>query len=94
MSYAEEQEQNQSHSKSGKKDGSGSVMCCACHQQQYIPRVALRWTPDGRRKKGRPKETWRRTVEKEMKENSWTWGHLEQQALDRSQWRLMRPYVF
>ena len=37
-----------------------------------LPRVALRWTPDGRRKRGRPKETWRRTVEKEMKENSWT----------------------
>ena len=28
-----------------------------------LPRVALRWTPDGRRKIGRPKEIWR-TVEK------------------------------
>ena len=28
-------------------------------------RIALRWTPDGRRKRGRPKETWRRTVERE-----------------------------
>ena len=27
--------------------------------------VALRWTPEGRRKRGRPKETWRRTVLKE-----------------------------
>ena len=42
-----------------------------------LPRVALRWTPDGCRKKGRLKETQRRTVEKEMKENSGTWGHLE-----------------
>jgi len=36
-----------------------------------LPRVALKWTPDGRRKRGTPKETRRRTVEKEMKENSW-----------------------
>ena len=54
-----------------------------------LTRVALRWTPDGRRKRGRPKETWRRTVEKEMKENSWTWGHLEGQAANRSQWRTL-----
>ena len=54
-----------------------------------LPRVALRWTPDGRRKRGRLKETWRRTVEKEMKENSWTWGHLERRAPNRSQWRTL-----
>ena len=30
-----------------------------------LPRVALRWTPDGHRKRGRRKETWRRTVEDE-----------------------------
>ena len=46
-----------------------------------LPQVALRWTPDGRRKRDRPKQTWRKTVEKEMKENSWTWGHLERRAL-------------
>ena len=28
-------------------------------------RITLTWTPEGRRKKGRPKETWRRTVERE-----------------------------
>ena len=30
-------------------------------------RIALRWTPEGKRKRGRPKETWRCTVEREMK---------------------------
>ena len=34
-----------------------------------ITRIALRWTPEGKRKPGRPKNTWRRTVEKEMKEH-------------------------
>ena len=24
-----------------------------------------------------------------MKENSWTWGHLERRAPDRSQWRAL-----
>jgi hypothetical protein len=30
-------------------------------------RTALDWAPEGKRKRGRPKETWRRTVEKERK---------------------------
>ena len=39
-----------------------------------LPRVALTWAPEGKRKIGRPKETWRRTVENErmaMDFNSW-----------------------
>ena len=34
-----------------------------------LPRVALWCTPDGRKERGGPKQTRRRTVEKEMKEN-------------------------
>ena len=30
--------------------------------QNRIPKTPLRWTPPGKRKKGRPKTTWRRTV--------------------------------
>ena len=33
-----------------------------------IARVALRWTPQGKRSVGRPGETWQRTVEVEMKQ--------------------------
>ena len=33
----------------------------------YITKVAIHWTPEGKRKHGRPKTTWRRTVEAEMK---------------------------
>ena len=29
------------------------------------PKTALTWAPEGRRSRGRPKETWRRTAEKE-----------------------------
>ena len=42
---------------------------------------------DGRRGRGRPKETWRRTVEAEMKQQGWTWGYLERAAQDRNKWR-------
>jgi len=31
-----------------------------------LPQVALTWAPEGKRKRGRPRETWRRTVEKEQ----------------------------
>ncbi|KAL5007014.1 hypothetical protein ScPMuIL_015820 [Solemya velum] len=30
-----------------------------------LTRVAMRWTPEGKRKRGRPKNTWRRTIEAE-----------------------------
>jgi hypothetical protein len=33
-------------------------------------RTALTWTPEGRRKQERPKETWRKTVEREKEETS------------------------
>ena len=32
-----------------------------------LPRTALRWTPQGKRSQGRPKETWRRKVERDLK---------------------------
>ena len=50
-------------------------------------KVALHWTPEGKRKVGRPKITWRRTVEGEMKSLGHTWGTVERMAKDRNQWR-------
>ena len=37
-------------------------------QQGAIPHIALTWTPGGKRKGVSPKETWRRTVERELQE--------------------------
>ena len=45
-----------------------------------LTRVALRWTPEGKRKKGRPKTTWRRTVEAEMKEHGISLSEIEKKA--------------
>ncbi|XP_041376699.1 uncharacterized protein LOC121389156 [Gigantopelta aegis] len=55
--------------------------------QTALPRMALRWSPPGKRKRGRPKETWRRTVEKEIREGSLSWGLLKKLAKDEQQWR-------
>ena len=46
----------------------------AAHGQQLPPTSCPDMAPEGKRKRGRPKETWRRTVEKErmtMDFNSW-----------------------
>ena len=51
-------------------------------------RIALTWTPEGKRKRGRPKETWRRTVERERKEFGFnTWTEASRVAERRTEWR-------
>ena len=59
-------------------------------ENSCLPRVAPTWAPEGKRKRGRPKETWRRTVEKErmaMGFNSWVEAGLA--AANRVSWRSM-----
>ena len=50
-------------------------------------RTALRWTPQGKRDRGRPKETWRRTIEKDLKARRLTLQTAPQVAADRQRWR-------
>jgi hypothetical protein len=52
-----------------------------------ITRTALHWTPEGKRKHGTPKNTWRRSVEGEMKTTNNTWRTVEKMAKDRQIWR-------
>ncbi|XP_071141986.1 uncharacterized protein [Mytilus edulis] len=62
--------------------------------QGDMTNVALRWTPEGKRKRGRPKTTWRRTIETEMKERGYTWETIEKkQKTERSGGNLSLPYV-
>ena len=52
------------------------------------PRIALTWVPEGKQKRGRPCETWRRTVERELeKEGLRTWAAAASAAEDRTAWR-------
>jgi hypothetical protein len=52
-----------------------------------VIKVALRWTPEGKRKRGRPKTTWRRTIENEIRERGYTWGTMERKANNKEEWR-------
>ncbi|RUS74991.1 hypothetical protein EGW08_017258 [Elysia chlorotica] len=56
-------------------------------EQGNITRTALHWTPEGRRKRGRPKNTWRRTVESELKTTKHTWSSVQRLAQNRQEWR-------
>ena len=50
--------------------------------------VALGWTPEGKRKRGRPKTTWRRMVEAERNGAGWkTWSAVRYAAANQKQWR-------
>jgi hypothetical protein len=59
-----------------------------------ITRIALRWTPQGERPTGRPKITWRRTIESELKELDMTWEEAETKAKDRTGWRNLVATLF
>ena len=52
-----------------------------------IPKVALRWTQAGKRKRGRPKTTWRKTVETELSEMGLSWGETQAIAKDETRWK-------
>ena len=55
--------------------------------QNSITRTALHWTPEAKRKRRRPKNTWRRTVDGELLSMNNIWGTIEKMAKDRQKWR-------
>ena len=55
--------------------------------EDRIPKDSMRSTPSGRRKRGRPKSTWRRTVMKDLGEMGLTWGETQAKGTERSVWR-------
>ena len=52
-----------------------------------ITRQALTWNPQGRRKRGRPRNSWRRNLEADAREMGFTWNEIERLAQDRERWR-------
>ncbi|KAL9951048.1 hypothetical protein ACROYT_G043641 [Oculina patagonica] len=52
-----------------------------------VTRHALRCTPQGKRNRGRPKTTWRRSTEAEVQQTGMSWNQLEKVAKDRGRWR-------
>ena len=53
-----------------------------------IIRQALQWNPQGSRGTGKPRETWRRCVERVMKDVGIRWVVLSKKAQDRDAWKM------
>ena len=51
-----------------------------------LPKQALGWTPEGTRRVGRPKDTWRRTIARDKQENNID-VNVEDLAQRRGDWR-------
>ena len=52
-----------------------------------ISKQALQWTPaDGRRKRGRPRKSWKSTITDDLKDLGMIWEEAEQAAEDRTVW--------
>ena len=52
-------------------------------------KTALFWTPEGTRKRGRPRTTWRRMMEDELHAASLTWNTALKIAKDRRAWKVL-----
>ncbi|VDP38056.1 unnamed protein product [Schistosoma mattheei] len=55
----------------------------------YITRQALTWNPEGKRRRGRSKNTLLLEIETDMKRMNNNWKELEWIALDRVGWRVL-----
>lgn len=53
----------------------------------HITRQALEWNPQGSRRRGRPRLTWRRKVENELTKANSTWTYAKQLAENRIRWK-------
>lgn len=52
-----------------------------------LPKQALTWTPTGARARGRPRATWRRTIESDLDVAGIPWNEAEQLAQNRTTWK-------
>ena len=52
-----------------------------------ITHQALTWNPQGKRKRGRPRNSWRRDLNKEVAETGMGWRQMVAAAQDRRRWR-------
>ena len=50
-------------------------------------RQALTWNPQGKRKRGRPRNSWRRDTQAELKQQGTNWSGMTRAAQNRVRWR-------
>jgi hypothetical protein len=54
---------------------------------ESIEKLVLDWNPQGTGRCGRPKKTWKMTIEDEAIEAGKTWSEVKRLAVDRTRWR-------
>jgi len=58
-----------------------------CKETGPIEKTALDWNPQGYRRRGRPKRTWRRTTD-EIRSTKRSWNEVKGIAGDHDAWKL------
>jgi len=59
-----------------------------CKETGAIEKTAFDWNYQGYRSRGRPKRTWRRTIEDEIRNTGRSWNEVKGTAGDRNAWEL------
>jgi hypothetical protein len=54
---------------------------------EAIERESLAWNPQGQRRRGRPKQTWRRSAHSEAAKKGENWKEVKRMAGNRIRWR-------
>ena len=55
-------------------------------EYKAVERIALDWNPQGSRTRGRPRNTWKRTVLEEIAKEGKTWNEVKKLATNRVRW--------
>ena len=53
-----------------------------------IAKTALEWNPQGKRRRGRPRQSWRRTRMAELDQQGTTWAAAKKIAQNRTRWKV------
>jgi hypothetical protein len=59
-----------------------------------LEKTALDWNPQGYRRRGKPKRTWRRTTEDEIRGTGRYWNEVIGIAGDRNAWKLFMDALY
>ena len=65
-------------------------MVCHVQRMENVSRArqALHWIVAEKRKRGRPRITWRDTIMKDISQMNATWDGICQTTMDRQEWRV------
>jgi hypothetical protein len=83
-----ENHQAEANTNSDKKKQMNRIGHTLRKEAEAIEKTALDWNPQGYGRRGRPKRTWRRTTEDEIRNTGRSWNEVKGIAVDRNAWKL------